>query len=174
MSRIIIAAIIVIALAVPVGADSDALDVEFGNSMWMWHGDGTGEYVTVDFEAYEVTPVIDFPPSDPDWRWIPTLRNKMPNDINPPALEARIAKLEAELRRVAALVYTIHGYGRIDACNMRVPNDFGKHIAECLANVTIEEENMGESSRAVDLSENSKNNPSVSDRPESKWTEEPK
>ena len=81
-------------------------------------------------------------------------------------LRARITKLEAELRRTAAFVYTIHGGGEwekpqqfiivdeagnesimssfpsryIPTCEMDVSALFEQRIDECLANVTIEEE----------------------------------
>ncbi len=60
-------------------------------------------------------------------------------------IEARIAKLEAELQRVAAMVYTIHG-GSDELydgpCSVVIGSAaLGKQqIDECLANVTIEEE----------------------------------
>ncbi len=62
--------------------------------------------------------------------------------------EARITKLEAELRRTAAILYTAHGgievtadgWGLRPTCEMRIGQDFGQRIDECLANVTIEEE----------------------------------
>ncbi len=70
--------------------------------------------------------------------------------VNPPELEARIAKLEAELQRVAAIVYTIHGpYGPTDwvtgisrnTCHVSIPNSLTQQgIDECLSQVTIEKE----------------------------------
>ena len=52
-----------------------------------------------------------------------------------------IAKLEAELRRVAALMYTIHDSGYAKHCERVIFEPiFSRDIDECLANVTIEEE----------------------------------
>ena len=60
------------------------------------------------------------------------------------ALRARITKLEAELRRTAALVYIIAGAAARTSgpiCEMQIVEPmFSNEIDECLANVTIKEE----------------------------------
>ena len=86
--------------------------------------------------------------------WVFEVDPDPPPHINITALEARIAKLEAELRRTAALVYAIHGDGHwVDVVSPRgfVGESNWKplcngtfflsqpEIDECLANVTIEE-----------------------------------
>ncbi len=115
MSRIITTAIIVIALAVPVWAQT-------------WQEDKYGNVITDAPDGNYIN--VSITPYDP---------------ITP--LEARIAKLEAELQRVAALVYTIHGaiewgpdgWKLFSTCEMQIPEAFDQRIDDCLSNVTIEE-----------------------------------
>ena len=104
---------------------------------------------------------------EPDAKWEEHWVNPPELDTEFNTLRARITKLEAELRRTAALVYTIHGGGEwkepqrfvivdeagnevgmsssfpsryISTCEMSVSALFEQRIDECLANVTIEEE----------------------------------
>ncbi len=133
MKRIITAAIIVIALAVPVWAEvvfmPDDLYGIYVEEDWPCEVCGKIGCITDHEEAWQF--------EEPAW-------------VNPPELEARIAKLEAELQRVAAMVYTIHGpYGPTDwvtgisrnTCHVSVPNSLTQQgIDECLSQVTIEEE----------------------------------